>query len=246
MEVERRRAGEPLDHVGRVPPRHVVVVEHLERTRVEIDVIQLDDELHLEVQDRRRRDPIADDDAEVQLLLPLPGEGILRRLALLDLSAGKLPEPGPLPHAPPLPHQDTAILVDSHPGNHAHRSRCDLHALQPFARSLLLTHESPTCDRGHLMNPQIHKGNYAIIGIVLTDYDGNVDSTTAITMSATTSSPGQQVGLLATIPASGSGAGAPNVIKSVTFIFDTVVPIDHRAAAAAPGTPGAEQPLPHP
>jgi len=122
------------------------------------------------------------------------------------------------------------------------------------------------------MNPQIHKGNYAIIGIVLTDYDGNVDSTTAITMSApgslvvepaapgaanrifyvsvpvsaTTSSPGQQVGLLATIPASGSGAGAPNVIKSVTFIFDTVVPIDHRAAAAAPGTPGAEQPLPHP
>lgn len=122
------------------------------------------------------------------------------------------------------------------------------------------------------MNPQIHKGNYVIVGIVLTDYDGNVDSTTAITVSApsglvvepvasgasnrsfyvsvpasaTTSQTALVVGLSATIAATGSGAGAPPVTKGVSFTFDTVVPVDHRAAAIAPGTPSAEQPLPHP
>lgn len=122
------------------------------------------------------------------------------------------------------------------------------------------------------MNPQIHKGNYVGIGVILTDYDGNVDATTAITMSApsgllvepaaagaanrtfyvsvpitaTLSLINQQVTLSAIIPATGSGAGAPNAAKAVSFTFDTVVPVDHRAAAAAPGTPSAELPLPHP
>lgn len=122
------------------------------------------------------------------------------------------------------------------------------------------------------MNPLLHKGNYTIIGIVLTDYDGNVDATTAITVSAppglmvepfaagaanrmfyvtvppaaTQSQVSQNVALSATIPATGSGAGAPNVTKQVMFTFDTVIPVDHRAAAAAPGTPSAEQTLPHP
>ena len=122
------------------------------------------------------------------------------------------------------------------------------------------------------MNPQIHKGNYVVVGIVLTDYDGNVDTTTAITVSApsgllvepvasgasnrsfyvsvpsaaTLSASNLIVSLAATIAATGTGVGAPPVTKNVAFTFDTVVPVDHRAAAVAPSTPTAESPLPHP
>ena len=122
------------------------------------------------------------------------------------------------------------------------------------------------------MNPLLHKGNYAAIGIVITDYDNNVDTTTAVSASApaglvveaaaagasnrtwyisvpaaaTTSATNQTVTLSATIPATGSGTGAPPTNKQLMFTFDTVVPVDHRAVAAAPGTPTAEQPLPHP
>lgn len=122
------------------------------------------------------------------------------------------------------------------------------------------------------MNPLIHKGNYVVIGVILTDYDNNVDTTTAVSVGATSgllvepaaagaanrvwyvsvppaatlSLTGQVVTLTATIQASGTGAGAPPVTKQITFTFDTVVPVDHRAMAAAAGSPSAEQPLPHP
>lgn len=117
----------------------------------------------------------------------------------------------------------------------------------------------------------IHKGNYVTIGITLTNYDGAEDTTTPITVgqagsallvepaapgpgnrqfyvsippAETQSKTGLFVSLSANIPATGGGAGAPSVTKSVNFTFDTVVPIDNRAAAAT--GPTGEQPLPHP
>lgn len=122
------------------------------------------------------------------------------------------------------------------------------------------------------MNALIHKGNYVVLGIVLTDYDGNIDTTTAVSAGATTgllvepaaagaanrtwyvsvptaatvSQTGQTVTLSATIQATGSGVGAPPVTKQISFSFDTVVPVDHRAIAAAVDSPSVEAPLPHP
>lgn len=119
----------------------------------------------------------------------------------------------------------------------------------------------------------LHKGNYTIVGIALTDYDNNPDTTTAISTPALTPansllvepvSPGpgnrswyvsvpagslsSQAGILltlsATIPATGSGAGSPAKFVQVSHTIDTSVPVDHRAAT--PVAPSAEQPLPHP
>lgn len=118
---------------------------------------------------------------------------------------------------------------------------------------------------------QLNKGNYLTLSVVLTDYDGNPDLTTLVTInvspgvlttapatvdpsnrtfyvsvptSATVGTTGIWVDLSAQIPGSGSGAGVPPIFKSVRYIVDSVVPIDHRAAS--PVSMGPEQPLPHP
>ena len=109
-----------------------------------------------------------------------------------------------------------------------------------------------------------------MVGISLTDYDGNPDFTTAITVGQTGQSltvepvssgpsnrdfyvsvPGSAtlsatttVVLSANIPATGSGTGSGSVQKQANHVIDAVVPIDHRAAA--PTGPSAEQSLPHP
>lgn len=114
-----------------------------------------------------------------------------------------------------------------------------------------------------MSNFQVHKGISAIIGVSLTDYDGNPDSTTPIQVSssgfgfnltpiaaatagqrlfrvevpasATTSGTGS-IFLAADIPATGSGAGGAVYHNFVTHLLDAVVPVDHRSLTAIPPT----------
>jgi hypothetical protein len=121
-----------------------------------------------------------------------------------------------------------------------------------------------------MSNFQLHKGKFTTVGIILVDYDGNVDLTTPIQFgqtgpgalliepfssapsnrdfyvsvqaSATQSSTGT-VSLSANIPATGSGVGGPAVQKGVALAIDAVVPVDQRDATLV--APSTELPLPH-